>query len=276
MGGYSSFPAVFIASLFGKVLPVRTVIHEQNALAGLTNRFLGHFVDKVLVSYPQTRSQFSSARKVVVTGNPIRSEFFLARRTPETYNRFNLYPDKKTVLIFGGSNGSSALTSAVRHEALEISKRTDIQVLLVTGRDQDTSTLELEFAAAGIKNIAVKTYIKSMGEAFAIADLVVSRAGASSLAEITSCGKPSILIPWKEAADGHQEANAQVLKVSNACEIMDESELGNHQLAQLIEEMVQDKEGLRLMARRAVYMGAKHAAASMLGEIVGLVEGAKT
>ncbi len=276
MGGYSSFPAVLLASVVGKILPVRTVIHEQNAVAGLTNRLLAHFVDKVLVSYPQTKSQFRSAQNVVITGNPIRSEFFLAQRTPEIYKRFSLCSDKKTVLIFGGSNGSPALTSAVRKEREEIAKNNGIQVLLVTGKSQDTSMIELELAAAGITNIVVKTYIKNMGEAFAIADLVVSRAGATSLAEITSCGKRSILIPWEKAADGHQQENARVLKDCKGCTIMDESDLNNHRLAQLIAEIVNDKKGLGLMARSSMGMGSKHAAASMLGEIVGLVEGART
>ncbi len=276
MGGYSSFPALLLASVLGKFLPIRTIIHEQNAVAGLTNRLLAHFVDKVLISYPYTKSQFSSARNVVTTGNPIRREFFLAQRTPEIYRRFGLCPQKKTVLIFGGSNGSFALTSAVIQDSQAIARNNEMQVLLVTGKALDTSTIELKLAAAGIKNIVVKTYIQRMGEAFAIADLVVSRAGATSLAEITSCGKPSILIPWGEAADKHQQENARVLKDAKGCTIMEEHDLGKHKLAQLIEEMLKDEKELSLMAQSSMCIGSKYAAASMLGEILNLVEGART
>jgi len=276
MGGYASFPPVFLASILGKILPISTLIHEQNALAGLTNRLLARFVDKVLISYPQTKAQFSSARNVITTGNPVRNEFFVARRTPAVYKSFGLLQDKKTVLVFGGSNGSSALTNAVRKNKEQIARDKDIQVLLVTGKLADTSMIELELAAAGVTNIVCKTYIKRMGDAFAVADLVVSRAGASTLAEITSCGKPSILIPLGKSADGHQLANARVLGDKRGCAVIEEDNFLDRRLAQLIEQMIRDKQRLSLMAERSMCMGNRNAAASMLGEVVAVVEGGRT
>jgi len=273
MGGYASFPAVFIASLLGKVLPMRTVIHEQNAVAGLTNKILARFVDKVLISYPQTKEQFASARNIVTTGNPIRSEFLLAKRTRAAYERFGLSPQKRTVLVFGGSNGSLSITNAIRQARSEIARHNDMQVLLVTGGSIDSSIIESELARAGITNIVVKSYIERMGEAFAIADLIVSRAGATTLAEITSCGKPALLIPWGGATDGHQWENARVLNEERACTIVGESDILDRRLARLIEQMVKDEQGLNLMAQNSMRLGSRHAAASMLGEIMVLVDG---
>ncbi|HDL85729.1 MAG TPA: undecaprenyldiphospho-muramoylpentapeptide beta-N-acetylglucosaminyltransferase [Candidatus Acetothermia bacterium] len=275
MGGYASFPAVFLASLLGKIVPMRTVIHEQNAVAGLTNRILARFVDKVLISYPQTKEQLAVARKIVTTGNPIRSEFLLAKRTRAAYERFGLSPEKRTVLVFGGSNGSLAITNAIRKARSEIARHKDMQVLLVTGGSIDTSIIESELAAAEITNIVVRKYIERMGEAFAIADLIVSRAGATTLAEITSCGKPAVLIPWGGAADGHQWENARVLNDERACTVVGENDI-HRRLARLIEQMVKDEQGLNLMAQNSIRMGSRHAAASMLGEIMILVERART
>ena len=276
MGGYASFPAVFLASLLGKIVPIRTVIHEQNAVAGLTNRILARFVDKVLISYPQTKDQLAVARNIVVTGNPIRSEFLLAKRTRAAYECFGLSPEKRTVLVFGGSNGSLALTNAIRKARSEIATHKDMQILLVTGGSIDTSVIESELAEAGITNIVVRNYIERMAEAFAIADLIVSRAGATTLAEITSCGKPAVLVPWGGATDGHQWENARVLNDEQACTIVGENNILDRRLTRLIEQMVKDEQGLNLMARNSMRMGSRHAASSMLGEIMVLVEGART
>ncbi len=275
MGGYASFPAVLLASALARISPIRTVIHEQNAVAGLSNRILALFADKVLISYPQTRRYFPASRNVVTTGNPIRRDFLLAKRTAATYERFGLSPHKRTVLVFGGSHGSAALTNAIRQAKSEIARNEGLQVLLVTGDSVEETVITREFAAAGVKNIVVHRYIDQMGEAFAIADLIVSRAGATTLAEITSCGKPAVLIPWGGAAGGHQWENARVLNDGRACALMEEDDILDRRLTRLIEQMVRDEEGLNLMARNSMRMGSRHAAASMLGEIMTLVEGAR-
>lgn len=275
MGGYASFPAVLLASILSRVSSIRTVIHEQNAVAGLSNRILAPFVDKVLISYSQTRRYFQRSRNVVTTGNPIRRDFLLAKRTAAVYEQFGLSPDKRTVLVFGGSHGSAALTNAIRQAKSEIARNARLQVLLVTGDSADRTVIAREFAAAGVKNISVHRYIDQMGEAFAIADLVVSRAGATTLAEITSCGKPAVLIPWGGATGGHQWENARVLSDGQGCALMEENDILDRRLTRLIEQMVRDEKGLNLMARNSMRMGSRHATASMLGEIMTLVEGAR-
>jgi UDP-N-acetylglucosamine--N-acetylmuramyl-(pentapeptide) pyrophosphoryl-undecaprenol N-acetylglucosamine transferase len=276
MGGYASFPAVLLGSLLGRVISIRTVIHEQNAIAGLTNRILAPFVDKVLVSYPQSKASFSRARRVVVTGNPIRKEFLLAKRTADTYKRFDLDPDKQTVLVFGGSHGSAALTIAIVQAKGSISKSERLQVLLVTGKSGEKRVIREEFNRAGVHNIVVRQYIEKMGEAFAVADLVVSRAGATTLAEITSCGKPALLVPWGGAAGGHQWENARTLREENACALVNEADILEHGLVKLICQMVGDREALTQMAHNSMRMGKRQATTLILGEIMTLAEGAQT
>jgi UDP-N-acetylglucosamine--N-acetylmuramyl-(pentapeptide) pyrophosphoryl-undecaprenol N-acetylglucosamine transferase len=276
MGGYASFPAVLLGSLLGRVIPIRTVIHEQNAIAGLTNRILAPFVDKVLVSYSQSKASFPRARRIAVTGNPIRKEFLLAKRTAEAYQRFDLDPGKQTVLIFGGSHGSTALTTAIIQAKGSIAKSEGLQVLLVTGKSGEERAIKEKFNRARVHNIVVRQYIERMGEAFAVADLVVSRAGATTLAEITSCGKPALLVPWGGATGGHQWENARVLREEKACTLVNEADILEHGLVELICQMVGDREALTRMAHNSMRMGKRQATTLILGEIITLAEGART
>jgi UDP-N-acetylglucosamine--N-acetylmuramyl-(pentapeptide) pyrophosphoryl-undecaprenol N-acetylglucosamine transferase len=278
MGGYASFPAVLLGSLLGRIFPVRirTVIHEQNAVAGLTNRLLAPLVDKVLVSYAHSKRFFARAREVVITGNPIRKEFLLAQRTESLYRRFGLDPEKQTVLVFGGSHGSAALTTAVLRAKAAIAQNERLQVLLVTGDSGEERAIRAEFQRAGVENVVVRRYIERMGEAFALADLIVSRAGATTLAEITSCGKPALLVPWGGAADGHQWENARVLDQERACTLVNEEDILGQGLVELIEQVIGDQEGLMQMAQNSMRLGKRQATTLILGEIITLAQGART
>lgn len=270
MGGYASFPALLLGSLVGKVLPVRTLIHEQNVAAGLTNRLLAPFVDKVLISYPQSQRYFRRARQVVVTGNPIRKEFHLVKRSEALYRKFGLVPQRRTVLVFGGSHGSVMLTNAVLRAKATIAKNKAIQVLLITGETGEEHAVRKELLQAGVMNVVVRSYVDRMDEAFALADLIVSRAGASSLAEITSCGKPALLIPWEDAANGHQRENARVLEEQEACVLIEEKDFMKLSLATLIREIVEDEERLLQIGKNSMRLGRRQATTSILGEITTL------
>ncbi len=267
MGGYASFPAVLVGSLFGWIFPIRVLIHEQNVVPGLTNRLLAPLVDRVLVSYPQSIQYFPRARGVVTTGNPIRKEFLLAKRTDALYRAFNLVPGRFTVLVFGGSQGSRLLIDALLRAKESIGQNEEIQVLLVTGKVEDEAAIIDDLAQAGVKNVVVRPYIDRMGEAFVLADLVVSRAGATTLAEITSCGKPALLVPWSGAAGGHQWQNARYLEEEEACALAVEKDVAELGLGKLIDEIVKDKEELTRMARNSLRLGRPGAVASILGEI---------
>ena len=275
VGGYSSFPPVLLGAIAGLVLPVRTVIHEQNAVAGLANRWLSRFVDLVLVSYPTSASQFPRARRVVTTGNPIRGEFLRQERAESGYRLFGLDPRKRTVLVFGGSNGSSDLVEEVLSGMRELARREEVQVLLVTGSEAAAETARRRLAEEGIANVAVRAYIEEMAVAFAISDLIVSRAGATTLAEITGCGKPSILVPWRGATDDHQLENARVLEREEACRLATDEIMVRHELVRLVLDVVRDEATLARLGRNAHRMGQRQAGALIQSEIQGLVRGAR-
>ena len=276
MGGYASFPAVFLSSLLKRMLPVRTVIHEQNVIAGLTNRLLGPLVDEVFVSYRDSKRYFPKAKRIIVTGNPIRKEFLLSKRTETLYRRFDLDPKRTTVLVFGGSRGSTFLTKAITCALSHLSRNDAVQILLVTGASEQARKLTEMLTQAGTPNVIVRDYIDQMGDAFALADLVVCRAGATSVAEITSCGKPALLIPWKGATGGHQRENALYLQRHGACYLAEEETFREMDLATCIEQIIDDPEQLNLRARNAQRLGRRRATAVMLEEIVNLATEVQT
>jgi len=275
VGGYSSFPPVLLAAILGRLLPIRTVIHEQNVVAGRANRWLSRFVDVVLVSFPQTERSFPGARRLVVTGNPIREEFLHLRRSDALYRRFDLDPQRRTILMFGGSKGSTEIGEQLRSAKETLAANRELQVLFIAGSDRAADALRNELRAAGVDNVVVEPYVDRMGEAFAIADLVVCRAGATSLAEITACGKASLLIPWREAADDHQWENARLLRESQACALADDEVIVERNLVRLIVELIRDEFTLERLAGNAGRLGRRTARAQVLGEIQSMMRGAR-
>ena len=275
VGGYSSFAPVLLASLAGRILPVRTAIHEQNAVPGLANRWLSRFVDVVFVSYPVAASAFPRARRVVVTGNPVREEFLRERRSDAAYREFGLDPRRRTILVFGGSNGSSEFVEQILAAKAELARRDDLQVLLVTGGARSDEEVRRELADAGATNVKVVTYIDRMATAFAIADLVVARAGATTLAEITTCGKPAVLVPWRGAAEDHQWENARVLERAEACRLADVSQAPQGALVDQVVHLVRDDAALLRLAGNARRLGQRQASSLILGEIESLMKGAR-
>jgi UDP-N-acetylglucosamine--N-acetylmuramyl-(pentapeptide) pyrophosphoryl-undecaprenol N-acetylglucosamine transferase len=220
-GGYAAFPPLF----WGILLKIPTLIHEQNLSPGLVNRLLAPWVSTVCVTYPES-AQYLRARKLVVTGLPIRPQILAAR--PDA-KRFQLRPDRKTVLVFGGSRGSRLLTEralALRDELKEL------QLLIVTGDRHGRLNGE------GAHTVLVP-YITEMGEALATADVVVARAGASTLSELAALRKPAVIVPWRGAANDHQMANAQRLSGSASwCSVLPEGELSSERLAQEIRSLL--------------------------------------
>ncbi len=274
VGGHSSFPPVFLAALLGRLLPIRTVIHEQNVLGGLANRILSRFVDSVLVSFEASRASFPRARRIVVTGNPIREELLHVRRDDSAYRLFGLDPNRRTILVFGGSKGSDEITEQIRCGLGEIAKSPGLQILLITGDARRTESLREAIRGTGATNVVVKTYVDRMGEAFAVADLVVCRAGATSLAEITACGKASLLVPWRGAADDHQWKNAQAARAEGACTVADDDVIVRHELVKLMQELADDEAALMRLAGNARRSGRPDAKTVILGELEGMMRGA--
>jgi UDP-N-acetylglucosamine--N-acetylmuramyl-(pentapeptide) pyrophosphoryl-undecaprenol N-acetylglucosamine transferase len=173
--------------------------------------------------------------------------------------------------VFGGSKGSREITEQVLLGKEAVSQNRDLQILLITGDADAEHRIRAELKASHVKNIVVKGYVHQMGAAFAIADLVVCRAGATSLAEITSCGKASLLVPWKEAADDHQRKNAELMREECACTVADDEVIVRHRLVDVILGQMGDELGLERMANNARRLGQRSAETLILGELRSLM-----
>lgn len=231
VGGYASFPLVLAASL--KKFP--TLILEQNTVPGLANKILGKFVSAIAITYPETIDYFPG-KKVYLTGTPIRKSIFYADRN-KAFELFNLDVDKITVLVFGGSLGARKINKAVTESLpylFEIKEK--IQFIHQTG-DADYNWVSDEYKRLNFKG-RVLPFIYEMAEAYSVADIIVSRAGASTVAEITALGKASILIPYPFAAYNHQELNARRLQSRGACEMILDRELNGELLAKKIKKII--------------------------------------
>jgi UDP-N-acetylglucosamine--N-acetylmuramyl-(pentapeptide) pyrophosphoryl-undecaprenol N-acetylglucosamine transferase len=210
VGGYASGPTLKAAVR----LKIPALIQEQNSFPGITNKLLAKSVKKICVAY-DGMEKFFPAEKIVITGNPIRHEVVkIAGRKKEASAFFGLDDHKKTVLVVGGSQGALAVNKAVQKQ-LEQFVRDDIQLIWQTGKYYHPQAVE---AVAKIKSKQLKAvaFIDRMDLAYAMADLVVSRAGAIAISEICAVAKPPIFIPLPTAAEDHQTKNAQALVEKNA------------------------------------------------------------
>ncbi|MDD5559451.1 undecaprenyldiphospho-muramoylpentapeptide beta-N-acetylglucosaminyltransferase [Candidatus Methylomirabilis sp.] len=270
-GGYASAAM----TLSGVLTRVPTVIHEQNALPGLANRWLGRFVDRVAVAFEEA-SDFFPKGSVLVTGNPVRTELFGVSRT-EAATRLGLDPNRFTLLIFGGSQGAHGLNRAVMEALPQLTdERERIQFIHATG-PRDLSAVRQGYDALGCPAV-VEPFFQAMAVAYAAADLCLCRAGAGTVAELCALGKPSVLVPFPFAANDHQRYNAEALIASGGARMVLDRELSGAAVAELIRTFLRDREGLEAMARGAKAL-AKPDAAARLADLVTLtaarVPGAK-
>jgi UDP-N-acetylglucosamine--N-acetylmuramyl-(pentapeptide) pyrophosphoryl-undecaprenol N-acetylglucosamine transferase len=243
MGGYVSFPGGMMAALLGRPL----VIHEQNSVAGLANRVLARVADRVLCTFPGTLPQ------AVVTGNPVRPEIG-ALDPPE--RRYAERSGPLRLLVVGGSLGAKALNDAVPLAIARLSLDRRPKIKHQAGA-QHIEALRSAYAAAGVDAEAVG-FIDDMAKAYAEADLVVCRAGATSVAEIAAAGVASVLVPYPHAVDDHQTTNARLLADAGAAVLLPQSELTAERLSGLL--LQHDRARLLEMARRARSLGKPDAA----------------
>jgi len=264
VGGYASVPVLTMAKMTG--LPY--LIHEQNAIPGLSNRLLGKGAQRVCLSFANSGSGFA-ADKIVVTGNPLREGL---DDIPAEL------PDPGKLLIFGGSRGASAINQTVcemlpQLKELEVSPH----ILHQTG-ESDVESVRQSYRTAGFAEEQVVPFIDDMAAAYTDASLVVCRAGATTLAELTVCGRPAILIPFPHATGDHQTANARALKRVGAAVLLPQPELTAERLAKLVKNLLADRQTLRHMAAQGRRLGQPGAAVRILNEcrrVLGrpLVEG---
>jgi len=246
VGGYVSGPLVLSAW----ILRIPILIHEQNSIPGLTNTWLGKIADKVAVSFKES-AKFFSSDKVAVTGNMIREEFCQPREAPTKDPIFH-------VLVLGGSQGAHSINVAMM-EALAslVSKQKNIHITHQTG-ETDFATVKRKYESSGFSH-DVRPFIDDMADQYRKASLVICRAGATTLAEVTACGKVSVLIPYPHAAHNHQEKNAQVLNSANAGELILDQELSGPRIAQSILRSMEDPERLKEMAQNSYRLGNRDA-----------------
>jgi UDP-N-acetylglucosamine--N-acetylmuramyl-(pentapeptide) pyrophosphoryl-undecaprenol N-acetylglucosamine transferase len=249
VGGYSSGPVVLAAWL----LRIPTGIQEQNALAGLTNRILGRFVDAVFVSFTAAIASFP-ARKCHVLGNPIRKEML------ENFLRPRLKANERfSLLVVGGSLGARGLNARVIDAAPLLAELKDsLRVTHQTGK-ADLEAVKAAYEKAGL-TADVREFIDDMAAAYLDADLVVCRAGATTLAELTICKKASLLVPFPFATDDHQAVNARALVDAGAAKMFREAELTGALLAAEIRSLKDDGKRLAAMEKAAGNLGQPEAA----------------
>ena len=267
-GGYVCGPVVWSAASAG----IPTLIQEQNAFPGVTNRILSRVVDVAAVGYPEAAPKFAGHKaRVVVTGNPVREDLLQETREESCWH-FGLRPELPVLLITGGSQGARSINQAALAVHRRWAGKKEVQILHITGQTDYNNiihTLQAEGLPIydGEAGRIVVPYLHEMPKALAAARLVVSRAGAIGLAELTLRGIPAILIPYPFASENHQEINARALEKNGAAVVIRDSELTGELLTATVEKLIADSEKLRSMAAAAAAMGTPRAA----DEIAALV-----
>ena len=253
LGGYVAFPGGMMASLFNRPL----ALHEQNAIAGLANRVLAQVSDKVMVAFPDALNGGEW------TGNPVRNDI-AAMEPPE--KRFEGRKGRLRILVVGGSLGAQALNEAMP-KALALLE--DKPIVVHQAGEKHIDQLKANYAAAGVQGELV-AFIDDMARRYAEADLVVCRAGAVTIAELSAGGMASILVPFPHAVDDHQTANAKFLSERGAAILIQQRDLSTEKLADLLRSL--NREKLLDMAKKARALGKPDAARVVAQRCMQLAE----
>lgn len=258
-GGYVCGPVVYAAASFG----IKTIIHEQNVVPGLTNKFLARFVDRVAVSFEESLAYFPQG-KTVFTGNPRATE--VMHGNADAGREFlGVSRDKRIVLIFGGSRGARAINEATLELLPHVGEYSQSHFVYVTGEvHYETISQALREKGELPRNFTVLPFIHNMPDVLAATHVLVSRAGASTLAEITALGIPAILIPSPYVTNNHQEKNARGLERAGAAEVVLESELSGERLHQALSSLLEDEARWASMRENSLALGMPQAAANII------------
>ncbi len=256
-GGYVCGPVVFSAAL--RKMP--TIIHEQNAFPGVTNKILSRYVDAVAISFEESRLRFKSKTKITLTGNPVRSELFeLDRDTAKA--KLNMPEGRPLVVIFGGSLGAEHINECVIKLINNHCHEIPYNLILSTGMRHHENVMK-KIKVDLPPSIKVEPYLYNMGEILASADLVVCRGGAITISELSALGVPSIIIPSPYVAENHQEHNARALEQKGAAVVILENQLNSEILYGQILKLISNKELRIKMASSAKKFGKRNAAADI-------------
>lgn len=263
VGGYASGAAMKVAARMG--IPV--LLQEQNGFAGVTNKLLKNDAAKICVAY-EGMERFFPAEKIILTGNPVRQNLTQGSRE-EAYSHFSLSPEKKTLLIIGGSLGARTINNSVKTH-LQLLAESGVQVIWQTGKFYiDDCKKEAEKIA--IPNLIVTDFVSRMDLAYAVADLVISRAGASSISELCLLGKPSILVPSPNVAEDHQTHNAMALVRKNAAVLVKDADAENDLIATAL-TLLADTQKLEELSTNVLTLAERDSARRIADEVMKLVE----
>ena len=252
-GGYVAGPVLYAA----EKLNVPTLIHEQNSVPGITNKFLSSRVTKIAVAFEAAKPYFPK-EKTIFTGNPRAQEVANLKATSILETEYHLKKDKKTVVIFGGSRGAMTINEAVK-TALPLFEKEDYQVIYASGQiyyDEDHAIFEAYQAS---ENIAIRPYISNMLEVFASSDLVLCRAGATTIAEVTALGLPTIFVPSPNVTADHQTKNAQALVDINAAQMIADRDLTGEVMVEAISSIFADEARYKEMSQNSRLAGVPDA-----------------
>lgn len=251
-GGYVCGPVVRAAYKKG----IRTFIHEQNAFPGVTNKLLEKYVEKVFISFPESKTYFKDQSKLVVTGNPIRKSFLLSS-VQNSREKLGIQSSEFVILCFGGSLGASRINQAMTNSLEILNVEPNIRVFFITGKNHYQKICdEIKEKKINLSDqIKIMEYADNMHEYLSGADLVISRAGALTVSEITACGKASILIPSPNVTGNHQYFNAKVVADKGGAIIIEEKNLTDEKLLAAILRLKNNKEALNHMALASSKIG---------------------
>lgn len=253
-GGYVCGPVVFIASR----MKIPTLIHEQNAFPGATNRILSRFTDTVAISFKESENYFKAAKKLVYTGNPVRGEILKADRA-SSRNKLNIHNDEPLIVVVGGSLGAERINNIVAEMLKKYLDHSKFKMIFATGNNQYDNVRQL-LSGIDLKNIDVVPYIYDAANVYAAADIIVCRAGAITCSELTALGIPAIMIPSPNVVANHQEYNARSLERNGAAVVILEKDLNEDVLYNQITNLLKDRNALNKMALNSKKSGITNAA----------------
>lgn len=263
-GGYVCGPVLYAAAKLG----IPTLVHEQNVVAGLTNKFLSRYANVMAVSFPGSETEFPKANRVVYTGNP-RATTVASASKAEGYQTLGIPEGTRVVVVVGGSRGAKAINEAMVGMAPLLNQLSATRFVYITGKPYFEGTFSriIEQLGKMPDNLQIVPYIHNMPEVLAATSLIVSRAGASFMAEILSLGIPSILIPSPNVTNNHQEANARSVQDAGAAEMVLERDLVPAQLFATIKEIISDPVHHKSMSKSARQLGMPGSAQLVYNEL---------
>jgi UDP-N-acetylglucosamine--N-acetylmuramyl-(pentapeptide) pyrophosphoryl-undecaprenol N-acetylglucosamine transferase len=263
-GGYVSSSVALVSSIIG----IPTFIHEQNAIPGITNQILSLTSRIVFISFPESKKYFWRKNKTVCLGNPVREEIWQGNKK-ELIKKIGMDSDKKTILVFGGSKGASIINKTFLN-CLDLIDETvwdRWQILIISGKDDYVRVKEMLTNCKYKKNIYVLSYLYEMEDAYELADLVICRSGATTVAELTAKGLPAILIPYPYATGDHQLYNARNLENKHAAIIITQDDLSEKKLSLEISQLLLNEKRIKRLAQNSKNMGNRKAAEEIINSI---------